>query len=371
MMEYLADRFAPGPLFAWLCIPFALLIPMVWIRYFRVRRTPAVRFSSLTLLRGLSRSWAIRARVLIPLLRTVAILALIVALARPQSGGKYSDAREGIAIQMVLDVSGSMAEQDFLLNGRPARRMDVVKAVFEDFVLGRDSLGGRENDLIGMTTFAMYADTPCPLTLDHPSLVELLRATDIPGWVNGQRLVEDPEGGFTSLGDGIVLATDDLRRAGEQAVVGVPGAEAAKSRIMILLTDGKDNPPKPEGSGPKPANPIDAAKVAATLGIKIYTIGAIGGTARRTFSIFGGGRAEVDEPMLQQIAAATGGKYFRATDQESLIEVYDEIDRLERRKTGEREFQDDIRAAKWAMLAALGCLMGELFLVNTRFRRIP
>jgi Ca-activated chloride channel family protein len=374
MSEFLSDRFAPGPLFGWLCLAFLGLIPLVWMRHRARGRKPPVRFSSFLLLRSVGTTWATRTRFVVPLLRTLAILCLIVALARPQSGGGYRESREGIAIQMVLDVSGSMAEEDFTINGRPARRLDATKTVFEDFVIGGAKVGGRENDLIGMTTFAMYADTVCPLTLDHGSLIDLLRQTEIPGWVDGRQVRNDPEGGFTSLGDALVLATDDLRRAGEQAVAGVPGAEAAKSRVMILLTDGKDNPPRPR-SGPSTApDPVEAAKVAATLGIKIYTIGAVGTEAapRSSFPFFlTAPRAEVDEPMLKEIAAATGGNYFRATDVDSLAQIYAEVDRLERRRTGEREFQDDIRGAKFAMLAGLGLLMTELLLVNTRFRRVP
>ncbi|MFQ5496058.1 MAG: VWA domain-containing protein, partial [Phycisphaerae bacterium] len=171
---------------------------------------------------------------------------------------------------------------------------------------------------------------------------------------------------YTALGDAIALAADDLRRAGEQAVRGVPGAEAAKSRIMILLTDGRNNPADlPQAD---PPDPLEAARVAATLGIKIYTIGAIGpgGQSRNPFR-----RAAVDEPTLREIARLTGGKYFRATDADSLVTVYDEIDRLERRRTGERRYHDNVLAAKLAMLAALGLVMAELMLVNTRYRTIP
>jgi Ca-activated chloride channel family protein len=308
------------------------------------------------------------------LLRTAAILALIVALARPQSGGEYHDTSEGIAIQMVLDVSGSMATDDFVLGGQHVRRLDAVKQVFEDFVLGRGALRGRESDLIGMTTFAMFADTPCPLTLDHGSLRDLVRDTEIPGWVGGRQVRQQEEAGYTALGDAIVLATDDLRRSGEQAVEGVPGAEAAKSRVMILLTDGADNPAP--FSGVTPPKPIDAAKVAATLGIKVYTIAAFGTSPQRQqgFGLFApmrGGFDPVAEAALKGIASATGGQYFRATDTDSLVTIYDEIDRLERRRTGERSFRDNVWASKVAMLAALGMLMAEVLLANTRYRRIP
>lgn len=371
MIDWLDERFTPGPLFGWLCLAFLALIPLVSIRAHGLARRPTVRFSAIQPLKLFERTWATQTRFILPLLRIVAILALIIALARPQSGGAYRDTSEGIAIQMVLDVSGSMAEEDFIMGGRRVRRLDAVKRVFEDFVLGRGELRGRENDLVGMTTFAMYADTRCPLTLDHGSLRDLLKETDIPGWVDGRQVRQHVEADYTSLGDAITLATDDLRRAGEQAVAGVPGAEAAKSRVMILLTDGADNPP--EFHGIEPTDPIGAAKVTARLGMKVYTIGAVGSVPSRQdgFGMLFQRRAQVDEPTLKEIARITGGKYFRATDADSLVTIYDEIDRLERRRTGERTFRDNLFAAKVAMLTGLALLMAELLLANTRYRRIP
>ena len=371
MMQYLSERFAPGPLFGWLCLIFLLMVPWMWIRNRRKRTLPTLRFSTIEPIQSIGPSIAARMWFVLPLLRTLTILVLLLALARPQMGGEYRESREGIAIQMVLDVSGSMAVQDFVFQGRTVRRLDAVKEVFKDFVLGTDSLAGRDNDLIGMTSFAMYADTTCPLTLDHGSLIDLLEATDIPGWVDGRQIREDREAGYTSLGEAIALATDDLRRAGELAIAGVPGAESAKSRIMVLLTDGSNNPaPLRVAEAP---DPVVAAGVAATLGIKVYTIGAIGSERLRTqgFGFFRRPRAQVDEATLKQIAAVTGGQYFRATDTDSLITVYDEIDRLERRRTGERTFQDDTQAAGFAMMAGLALLMAEMLLVNTRYRRIP
>ena len=369
MMDWLGARFHPGPLFGWLCVVMALLIPLVWLRVRALRRRPTVRFSAVGPLRGLSPSWAMRTRWIVPLMRTLAILALIVALARPQSGGEYREHSQGIAIQMVLDVSGSMAEDDFVIDGRRARRLDAVKQVFKDFVLGRDSLAGRENDLLGMTVFAMYADTRCPLTLDHGSLSDLLDDTEIPGWVRGRQVREHPEANYTALGDAVALATDDLRRAGEQAIAGVPGAESAKSRVMILLTDGANHPaPLPNA---EPPDPIEAAKTAATLGIRIYTIGAVGTAQPSRSPMFFQRRAQVDEVTLQRIADLTGGKYFRAADADSLATIYREIDRLERRRTGERTFHDDIHAATLAMMTGLGLILFELLLANTRYRTIP
>ena len=155
MMEWLSERFAPGPVFAWLCIGFLCTVPLVWIMARLVRR-PSIRFSSLIAVRSFGRSWAMRALFVLPLLRTLAIVAMVIALARPQTGGTYRDSAEGIAIQMVLDVSGSMEELDFRVGGRSVRRLDAVKKVFRDFVLGASGLTGRPDDLIAMTTFAMY-----------------------------------------------------------------------------------------------------------------------------------------------------------------------------------------------------------------------
>ena len=369
-MEWLTERFAPGPLFGWICLAALAMIPIVLIRARGLRSRRAVAFSSIAPFKVLKSTWIQRLGFVVPMLRLLAVLALIIALARPQSGGEYRDSKEGIAIQMVLDVSGSMAEQDFVMEGRSVRRLDAVKRVFEDFVLGQGSLSGRGNDLIGMTSFAMYADTLCPLTLDHGSLVDLLRETDIPGWLHGRQVREDAEAGFTSLGDAIVLATDDLRRAGEKAVAGVPGAEAAKSRVMILLTDGANNPPE-EFKRAAP-DPIEAAGLAAKLGIKIYTVGAVGSGQRQTgFRLFQPRRAQVDERSLKEIARITGGQYFRATDTNSLMTIYSQIDELERVETGERIVQDDTFVAKMSMLIALGLILAELLLVNTRYRRIP
>lgn len=372
MMDWLSSNFSPGPVFGWLCLLGVCLLPVPWIRFGKKSSTSTIRFSLVGSLTELSPSLAWRVRFILPALRTLALIALVVALARPQSGGSYQSQREGIAIQMVLDISGSMGEKDFVMDGRNVRRLDAVKRVFEDFVLGRGDLQGRENDLIGMTTFAMFADTRCPLTVDHGSLRDLLVETDIPGFINGQQVRQDEEAGFTALGDAITVATDDLRRAGEKAVAGVPGAEAAKSKVMILLTDGRDNPANIPGT--TPPDPIEAARIAAQFGIKIYTIGAVGAARVRNQGTFGFIRSrgrDVDEDSLQRIADMTGGKYFRATDVNSLITIYDEIDRLERKVTGQRTYQDNIEAARLAMMVGLGLLFFEWLLTHTRYRKIP
>ncbi len=365
MIDQLFERFQPGFIFGVLCVVFLLFAPLIWVRYLATK-PPTIRFSSLAFVKRVSPSFVTRIRWIVPFIRICAILALVFALARPKMGGEVAESREGIAIQMVLDVSGSMSDQDFVIDGKRVRRIDAVKKVFRDFVLGTDRLPGRPNDLIGMTTFAYYADTRCPLTLDHANLAELLRATEIPGWINGQQRWEHPESMHTSLGSAITLATHELRRAGEQARLGLPGAEAAKSKVMILLTDGSDNPPR-EFRESVP-NPVEAAKLAAKFDIKIYTIGAIG----QTRMLPGFGRTDrVDEPTLKRIASTTGGAYFRAMDTRSLTQIYEQIDKLERQATGDRAYRDDTQAARYAMLIGLGLLFFEVLLINTRFRTVP
>lgn len=375
MTEWISQlEFAPGPVFGTLCVIFLVMLPWVWLRDRSPRRRARMRYPFVRLTNespSLTVSWAQGTRFILPLLRTLAILALVFALARPQAGGFVKDTSAGIAIEMVLDVSGSMSETDFALEGQWARRIDAVKRVFRDFVLGQGELAGRESDLIGMVSFAMYADSCCPLTRDHANLVNLLDATEIPGWVARVQRYNHPESNYTALGDAVILATDELRRAGEQALAGVPGAEPAKSKVMILLTDGADNPaPEHAREAPKP---VEAAKLAASLGIKIYTIGAVGAQAspRSPRDFFRQRSQPVDEETLKRIARVSGGRYFRATDTESLVTIYDEIDKLERRSTGEREYYDDLGAARLALLVALGLLGAEVLLVNTRYRRIP
>lgn len=366
---------APGIAFAILAGLFLLLLPFLWLDRLSIRRRPTLRFSVAGLVAHLPMSWRQRTSWVPLVLRSSGVLMLIFALLRPQSTGQTRDTSEGIAIEMVLDLSGSMAETDFAVSDRPLRRVDAAKQVFRDFVLGAGDLPGRPNDLVGMTVFAMYPDVRCPLTLDHSNLIDLLRETDIPGWVRGRREWDHPESHFTALGDAIVRATDELRKAGEQAAAGVPGAEAARSKIMVLLTDGFNNP-APELKD-ESADPLDAARLAAKLGIRIYTIGAVGSPeaarnrSRGIFGMMAQRTAEVDETTLKAIGDATGGKYFRAESTEGLSTVYKEIDQLERRKTGQRVFHDNTTLARSLILIGLGLIACELLLAHLVYQRSP
>jgi len=242
-------------------------------------------------------------------------------------------------------------------------RLDVVKRVFRDFVLGSDKLRGRPNDLIGMVAFARYADTVCPLTLAHGALDPFLDSV---------QLVQRREEDGTSIGDALALAAARLQKAEEtlREQVREEGRKAyeIKSRVIILLTDGENNAGK--------RTPLQAAELAADWDIKIYTIGIGGGDAVATIQTPFGAykvptRSRIDEGTLKAVAEATGGIYRRADSAQALEDVYDEIDELERSEIESIRFMDyEERFTGWA-LAALLVLVAETALRCFVFRRIP
>ncbi|MBN2446131.1 MAG: VWA domain-containing protein [Phycisphaerae bacterium] len=326
-----------------------LLLPVFWWWWSRRAGHAVIRFPNVAALReaGGRGRW----RVVLRILRTAALATLIVALARPQKADvAHAIYAEGIAIQMVLDTSSSMAAGDMTpIGNRPVTRLDVVKEVFKRFVGGDDKddkLGGRPNDLIGMIRFARYADSICPLTLDHDSLLKIVDATEIVG--------QRSEDG-TAIGDALALAVErlkDLKRtagSGEQHVI--------TSRIVILLTDGEDNA--------STIAPEQAADLAQSLGIRVYTIMAGSGQG------IGFLRVAPDDRLLRKIADVTGGQYFRAQTPESLAKIYDEIDKLERTRTEERRYvMREERSQPW-LLAAFACLALQTVLAATWLRKIP
>jgi Ca-activated chloride channel family protein len=327
-----------------------LLAPLVFL----LLRRPFGRlaFSSLKLMPTGVSSWRARLSFIPPLLVSLAMACLAVALAGPRvPGGMIREQREGIAIMMVIDRSGSMSALDLSEGDTERTRLDVVKKLFEQFVVGDgEKLSGRHDDAIGLVSFARYADPACPLTLDHGSLLAIADEVEI--------VTEQREDG-TALGDALALAVERLRQ------------NTAKSRVLILLTDGVSN------AGDE--DPKEAAKFAATFGIKVYTVGvgSRGLASVRVEDPFTGRSVlrqvpvEIDEETLQAIAQSTGGKYFRATDADSLRGVYEEIDRLEKTKiTEERllEFDEyyEHATALALVFASLGLILGA-----SVFRRLP
>lgn len=344
-----------------------LLVPLIVWRMLATRKRSAVMFSSTGMIRHIRPSWKQRLWWLPPALRVGAIVLLIVAMARPQEGRKQTVVdSEGIAIEMVVDRSGSMQAMDFQVDGEAVDRLTAVKDVAAKFIDGGDGLEGRSNDLLGLISFAGYADSLGPPTLDHAYVIGRLDDTQI--------VTERSEDG-TAIGDAIGLAIEKLNTLDHDA------NRKMKSKIVILLTDGENNAGEVE--------PIQAAELAETMGIKIYTIGVgtkgrapvpvVDPWGRRTMQWMD---VNIDEATLKKVAEATGGKYFRATDTASLENIYKEIDQLEKSRIEERHYVDyrelaiePVQAGAFTLpplvLVALLMLAGQVVLSNSVFRQVP
>jgi len=328
-------------------LAFGLLAPLV---YWLAARSPAVvKYSSLRLLAGAPASWRVRLLPLPALCLALATLALSIALAGPRTGDANSKVfREGIAIMLVVDRSGSMNARDFVADDASIDRLRAVKQVLGQF-LGRDGEGpGRPDDLVGLVTFARYADSVAPLTLDHTNLGSILDEVEI---------VTDQNEDGTAIGEGLALAVERLRR------------HPAKSKVAIVLSDGVSN----QGD----ITPSQAADLAAAYDIKTYTVGA-GKTGTAPFPVQWRGRTvlqqvpvQLDERALQDMAERTGGRYFHAENAEALAEVYQEIDALERTEIVEIRYMQyeehyKVFAATGGVLMLGAALLGQSFL-----RRLP
>jgi Ca-activated chloride channel homolog len=320
-----------------------LIVPLlVWLHR-RTRREAAVRFPSLGLIRGIPYAGARRWRWVLHALRAMALGLLILALARPQRGKAESQFRgEGIDIMLAVDVSGSMLSEDFTLpSGERANRLEVVKSVVKDFI------AERPGDRVGLVLFGARPYTQCPLTLDHGWLLQNLGRAKI-------GMIEDG----TAIGSALATAAARLERSD------------AKSKVVILLTDGQNNAGK--------VSPTTAADAVKALGIKVYTIGA--GTrglapypARDLFGnkVYQPVKVDIDEDTLKQIAQKTGGTYFRATDTASLEKIYAEIDRMERTTFSAPRYMDYQELYPWLAVPALLLLGIEVGLSHTRLRKLP
>lgn len=338
-----------------------LVIPLALYLALRRERAP-LRYSAIALLPA---SVSLRRRMVhLPLfLRVVALVLIVVGLARPQAGlEKIQEVSKGIAIEMVLDRSGSMgAEMDF--EGRTMNRLEVVKQVFAEFVTGNGKdLSGRPNDLIGMITFARYADTVSPLSLAHDALA---------GFLQTIRLVpQESEENRTAVGDAIALAAARLQKAEETLARQTKSAAdryEIKNKIIILLTDGESNAGR--------YSPAEAAAMAKKWGIKIYTIGVGGDDLVKVQTLFGTKMirtgAGVDRKTLQGIAEETGGIFRMAEDVEALRAVYEEINTLEKSEVESIRYVDYREYFSRYVVAALLLLVLEVVLAATFFRRNP
>lgn len=308
----------------------ALLIPAVlWLRH-TGRRTPTMNFSDGSVLEKLPRSWAVRLQPILPLLFGFGLLCLIVALARPQKGLEESRVRtEAVDIVLLVDVSPSMMTPDFSTPMRTLNRLDAVKIVLDKFIQERP------HDRLGMIGFSTFPYTLCPLTLDHGWVLERMRNLR-PGML----------GESTAIGDGIASAVNRLRKS------------QAKSKVVILLTDGMNN------CGT--LAPENAAQAAKALGVKIYTVGASGRDVNYTSHDEG-----IDEAALKHIAEITGATYLRAASLTGLQRVYEQIDHMEKTDIQVDHFTRYRELSKPWILAALFFLGLEKLLALTRLGRLP
>lgn len=281
-------------------------------------------------------SWKVYLRHVPFILRMAAVAVLIIILARPQSTNSWQNtSTEGIDIVLAMDISSSMLAQDLKPN-----RLEASKDVAASFI------NGRPNDNIGLVVFAAESFTQCPLTTDHTVLLNLFKDIQ-PG------IIQDG----TAIGLGLANAVSRIKDS------------QAKSKVIILLTDGVNNAGE--------IAPVTAAEIAKTFGIRVYSIGVgTQGMAPYPFQTAFGVQyqdipVEIDEATLKQVAATTGGQYFRATDNASLKEIYSEIDKMEKTKISVQQYSKKQEEYKnWASLL-FALLLVEILLRNTLLRNIP
>lgn len=317
---------------------FLFAIPFIatWYFWLGKKKQAAISYSSLKAFDNIPATLRERLRHLPFVIRILAIIFLIIALARPQnfSSGQNISA-EGIDISMVLDISGSMLAEDFKPN-----RLEAAKNVIDNFVQGRAT------DRIGLVIFSREAFTQCPLTIDYSVLRNLLSDIKTGMIMDG-----------TAIGNGIANGINRLKNSD------------AESRVIILLTDGVNNAGE--------VDPMSAAEIASTFGIRIYTIG-VGTRGEAPYPVqtpFGTRYqmvpVEIDEALLKKIAATTGGEYFRATNNKTLEEIYNKIDKLEKTKIEITSYKNAAELFPFWLLIGFALLLIELLVSRTILRKLP
>ena len=319
-----------------------LAIPYtIWYVMYRKKSEPTMRMSDTFAFRYAPKSWKVRLMPLQMILRLVAFTLLVVALARPQTSNSWKNRQsEGIDIMLAMDVSTSMLAEDLKPN-----RIEAAKMVAAEFI------AGRPDDNIGLTIFAGESFTQCPMTTDHASLLNLLQ--NVRADIAARGLISDG----TAIGMGLANAVGRLK------------ASKAKSKVVILLTDGSNN----MGD----ISPMTAAEIAQSLGIRVYTIGVgPNKVAPYPMPVAGGVQyvnmpVEIDTKTLGEIAQTTHGDFYRATNTQELKKIYKEIDQLEKSKMSVKKFKKKYDAFQpFVMVAAIALLL-EILLRITIFRRIP
>ena len=316
---------------------FFLFLPVLF--YFSKKRgSTAIRFSDLDLFQGAPATTRLLLYRLIPFIRMTVLSLFILALARPQKVSAEKEYQtKGVDIVISLDISGSMLAEDF----KPENRMVVAKQEAAKFIRGR------ENDRIGLVVFARKAFTQCPLTLDYDVLIRLLDEIQVGMIADG-----------TAIGMGLATAVNRLRDSD------------AKSKVIILITDGSNN----AGN----IDPVTAAELAKTFGVKVYTI-CIGRGGLVPFPVqdplFGKryvqAEVEIDEMILKRIADISGGLFFRARDTEALQEVYERINELEKTEVNVKEYRSYDELFPIFLMPGILLLLAELLLSQTILLKVP
>ncbi len=326
----------------WLLLLLLLLPLAAWLKG-RRGSSPAFVYSSVKLVAGLAGARRSRAGNLLAALRWLALALLIVALAQPRLMKSTTEVKaSGVDIVVALDMSGSMISEDFEVRGERVNRFNMARSVLKKFI------DQRPNDRIGLVLFASQAFIGTPLTLDHDFLQENLDRLEI-GAI---------EQNSTAIGDGLGTAINRLRDL------------KAKSKIVILMTDGQNNSGK--------LDPLLAAEAAAAMKVKVYTVG-IGEQGTAPMPVFMNGQkvgyqnvpVDVDENTLQKIAAKTGGKYYRADNAEKFQQIYAEIDKLEKTDATVKKYTQFDELFPWFVAGGLALLLLELGLGQTILRRLP
>ncbi len=323
-----------NPEYLWLML---ILVPMIlWYIYNQFIADASLQMSSVKSFDKMPKTIKQYLFHILFLLRMVALALLIIVIARPQTSNHFQQhTTQGIDIMLALDMSGTMLAEDLRPN-----RVEAAKAVAIEFI------SARPNDNIGLVVFAGESYTQCPLTNDHTALINLFNAVQYGHIEDG-----------TAIGLGLANAVNRIKDS------------QAKSKVVILLTDGSNN----RGD----VAPITAAEIAKTYGVRVYTIGVgTQGTAPYPFQTPMGIQyqnvpVEIDEDVLQQIANTTGGTYFRATDNTKLREIYAEIDKLEKTKLQVKQYSKKYEQFLPYLLAAIACIIAEIILRNTLLRRLP
>lgn len=326
----------------WYFLLLLLLIPyIIWYILKYKKSTPSLMLSSTASFRRNGKTWRVWLTHAPFLLTVLGSIAMVCALARPQTANSWSNTSvEGIDIMLCMDVSTSMLAEDLKPN-----RVQAARNVAIEFI------NGRENDNIGLTIFAGEAYTQCPMTMDHTALLNLLNGMDCNMAMRG--MLEDG----TAIGMGIANAVSRLKES------------KAKSKVIILLTDGTNN----RGD----ISPGMAADIAKSFGIRVYTV-AVGTNGTAPYPMIVGGRreyvnvpVEIDTKTLTMIADKTDAKTYRATNTEKLFEVYKEIDQLERTKMNVRKYSKRYEAYQVFAFVAFLCLAMSLLMKATILKRIP